>query len=260
MVIEAAIEASAAIMKIYQKDFKQDEKQDGTPVTEADLQASQKIESILAPLKIPITSEESPKAHYDVRKKWKKSWCIDPLDGTKEFIKRNGEFAINIALIEDGKPTFGLIADPVKKEIILGSKEVGVYIFHFDDAYKKDNWKKINAPICTNDPLVMACSRSHHSGQVLQLIHRLQQNLTPIQFIKKGSALKFFDLAQGKADIYPRFAPTMEWDIAAGQAILEALGGVVVHAQTNEPLRYNKANLVNPYFIATTLAAKHLIN
>jgi len=260
LAIQAAIEGSAAIMNIYQKDFERKQKQDGTPVTEADLASSQRIESILAPLKIPITSEESPKAHFDERKKWKKSWCIDPLDGTKEFIKRNDEFAINIALIEDGRPTFGLIASPVNEEIIIGSKEVGVYLFKFDDAYKNENWKKIDAPICANNPLVMACSRSHHSGQVLEIIHRLQQNMPPIKFIKKGSALKFFDLAQGKADIYPRFAPTMEWDIAAGQAILEALGGEVIHAKTRKPLRYNKANLVNPYFIATTLTVKHLIN
>lgn len=252
LAIKAAIEASKAIMDVYKSDFKTQDKQDGSPLTQADLASSQQIEEILMPLGFPITGEESPKAPFGERQQWQKSWCVDPLDGTKEFIKRNGEFAVNIALIENNKAVFGLIASPVNEEMLIGSKETGVYIFDFKNFENPPYWKKILPPTHCNSPLVMACSRSHHSGPVLQLIHQLQKNGQPIKFIKKGSALKFFDLALGKADIYPRFAPTMEWDIAAGQAILEALGGEVVHAQTQEPLRYNKANLVNPYFIAKT--------
>ena len=254
--IEAAIEASIAIIQIYDQDFHQVIKQDGSPVTDADIAASICIEKILQPLGIPITGEESDKEPFDQRQSWQQSWCIDPLDGTKEFIKRNGEFAVNIALIENGKPIFGLIASPVQEQVLLGSKETGVFIFHFQDWQVQEKWIKITPPLKTNFPLVMACSRSHHSGPVLQFINGLKEPNHDINYIKKGSALKFFDLALGKADVYPRFAPTMEWDIAAGQAILEALGGEVVHAETGEPLRYNKANLVNPYFIARTKAMK----
>jgi 3'(2'), 5'-bisphosphate nucleotidase len=252
----AAIKASKAIMAIYEENFESQDKADGSPVTAADLAASAYIEEILTPLGIPITGEESDKAPFEQRQYWQQCWCIDPLDGTKEFIKRNGEFAVNIALIENGEPIFGLIASPVQEQVLLGSKETGVFIFDFQDWQAQEKWIKITPPLKTNYPLVMACSRSHHSGPVLQIIHQLQNEGQSMEFIKKGSALKFFDLAKGSADIYPRFAPTMEWDIAAGQAILEALGGEVIHAETGEPLRYNKANLVNPYFIARTKAMK----
>lgn len=252
LAIQAAIAASEAILKIYQLDFNIIEKQDGSPVTAADLAASEKIDAILQPLGIPITGEETEKLPFEVRQHWTKCWCIDPLDGTKEFIKRNDEFAVNIALIENSQPIFGLIASPVNQEILIGSKETGVFIFAFSDADQTEKWQQIIAPKDLNAPLMMACSRSHHSGSVLSFINELKSKGHDVDFLKKGSALKFFDLALGKADVYPRFAPTMEWDIAAGQAILEALGGSVVHAETGEPLYYNKANLVNPYFIAST--------
>lgn len=258
--IEAAIEASGEIIKIYEQDFQEVLKHDGSPVTEADHAASAAIENILEPLGIPITGEETEKANFEERKDWSLSWCIDPLDGTKEFIKRNDEFAVNIALIQDGKPIFGLIASPVQEEILLGSKETGVFIFPFKASQFPEKWQKLSILTKTNDPIVMACSRSHHSGPVLQFINEIKALGHGLDYIKKGSALKFFDLALGKADVYPRFAPTMEWDIAAGQAILEALGGEVVHAVSGEPLRYNKANLVNPYFIARTAAFKAFIS
>ncbi len=252
LAIQAAIAASEAILEIYQLDFNIIEKQDGSPVTAADLAASEKIDAILQPFGIPITGEETEKLPFEVRKHWTKCWCIDPLDGTKEFIKRNDEFAVNIALIENGQPIFGLIASPVNQEILIGSKEMGVFIFAFSDADQIENWQQLTVPKNINSPLIMACSRSHHSSSVLSFIDELKIKGHEVNFLKKGSALKFFDLALGKADVYPRFAPTMEWDIAAGQAILEALGGSVVHAASGEPLYYNKANLVNPYFIAYT--------
>ncbi len=254
--IVAAIQAAKAIIKVYEQGFQAVLKHDGSPVTEADHAASTCIETYLKPLGIPITSEESEKAPFKERQHWTLSWCIDPLDGTKEFIKRNDEFAVNIALIEGDKPVFGLIAAPVKEEILIGSKEIGVYLFHFNEHLSQEKWNKLSVPSRTNNPLVMACSRSHHSGPLLQFINDLKAQNQEIDFLKKGSALKFFDLALGKADVYPRFAPTMEWDIAAGQAILEALGGEVVHAESGEPLRYNKFNLVNPYFIARTNAMR----
>jgi 3'(2'), 5'-bisphosphate nucleotidase len=254
--IHASIAASEAIMQIYQHDFEEIIKSDGSPLTQADLASSDIIDLFLSPLGIPITGEETEKMSFEERSTWTECWCVDPLDGTKEFIKKNGEFAVNIALIKEGKAHFGLIASPVRREIIIGSTETGVYLFSFDDVHDFTTWKKLSIPEKHNNPIVLIGSRSHHSGSMLEIIESLKSISSGIEFTQMGSSLKFFDLALGTADIYPRFAPTMEWDIAAGQAILEALGGSVVHVETNEPLRYNKANLLNPFFIARTAAMK----
>ena len=254
--IHASIAASEAIMQIYQNDFEKIIKADGSPLTQADLASSDIIDLFLSPFGIPITGEETEKMSYVERSTWTECWCVDPLDGTKEFIKKNGEFAVNIALIKEGKAHFGLIASPVRREILVGSAETGVYLFSFDDVHDFSSWKKLSIPEKHNNPIVLIGSRSHHSGSVLQIIESLKPLSSEIKFTQMGSSLKFFDLALGIADIYPRFAPTMEWDIASGQAILEALGGSVVHAETGEPLRYNKANLLNPFFIARTAALK----
>ncbi len=241
-------------MEIYEGEFDPEFKTDGSPVTAADLASSDIINKILAETNIPVTSEETVHEDYSIRKNWDRSWCVDPLDGTKEFVKRNGEFSINIALIENQVPIFGLIASPVNDEVVFGSKELGVYFCNLLDWENRENWKKIHPTEKVNEPLVVASSRSHHSGPVLQYVNELRSKSPEIHFLKMGSALKFFSLADGSADTYPRFAPTMEWDIAAGQAILEALGGKVVHAETGEALLYNKDNLKNPYFIASTKA------
>ncbi len=252
--INGAIQASKKIMEIYSRDFNAEYKLDGSPITEADLASTEILHRFLDETNIPITGEESINSDYSIRQNWRECWCIDPLDGTKEFVSKNGEFAVNIALIKNGIPVFGLIASPVNQELMIGSKEFGVFIFKFDQVSNPEQWIKIDIPQAINSPLVMTCSRSHHSGPVLKFIQSLQSISPEIEYIKKGSSLKFFDLAMGKAHAYPRFAPTMEWDIAAGQAILETLGGVVYHAETGEPLRYNKQNLTNPYFIAKTKA------
>lgn len=252
--IKASIEASEKIMEIYENGFETEFKNDGSPVTQADLASSSIIDEYLHTTGIPVTGEETVKTSYDERRNWIESWCVDPLDGTKEFVKRNGEFAVNIALIREGSPVFGLIASPVERRLIFGGKETGVFITDFYHSVDPEKWIKLTEPRTVNSPLMVTCSRSHHSGPVLQFLNQLKETHEELDFIKKGSSLKFFDLATGRADAYPRFAPTMEWDIAAGQAILEALGGSVVHAQTQEPLRYNKDNLTNPYFIARTKA------
>ncbi|MBM3451618.1 MAG: 3'(2'),5'-bisphosphate nucleotidase CysQ [Bacteroidetes bacterium] len=252
--LQAAVEASQQIMQIYSNGFEAEYKADGSPITIADTVSTEILHKYLDPTGIPVTGEESVNSHFSERSSWTKCWCIDPLDGTKEFVRGNGEFAVNIALIENGVPIFGLIASPVNKEIIIGAKEFGVFIIDFENINNQKSWKKINQPKIINSPIVMTCSRSHHSGPVLKFIQKLQSISPEIEYVKKGSSLKFFDLATGKADAYPRFAPTMEWDIAAGQAILEVLGGVVYHAETGEPLQYNKENLTNPYFIAKTSA------
>ena len=144
--IHASIAASEAIMTIYQNDFEEIIKSDGSPLTQADLASSDIIDAFLRPLGIPITGEETEKMQFEERATWTECWCVDPLDGTKEFIKKNGEFAVNIALIKDSKAHFGLIASPVRREIIVGSEETGVYIFSFDDAHDFSTWKKLSIP------------------------------------------------------------------------------------------------------------------
>jgi 3'(2'), 5'-bisphosphate nucleotidase len=250
----AAAEASRLILEVYGEEFDPDFKTDGSPVTKADLRSSEYLHDRLERTGIPVTGEERLAEEYSIRKEWKRLWCVDPLDGTKEFVKRNGEFSVNIALIENQQPVFGIIAWPVKDQIIFGGKETGVFISETGQLENTNSWVKLNVPSEVNDPITVTCSRSHHSGPVLEYLNGLKTSETELSFIKMGSALKFFALAKGEADTYPRFAPTMEWDIAAGQAILEALGGSVCHAETGEPLIYNKVNLRNPYFIASTKA------
>lgn len=250
LTIHAALEASKAIMEIYAGDFERIEKEDGSPVTIADLSSSKIIASYLNQTKIPITGEELEKEPYSVRSQWKKSWCVDPLDGTKEFIKKNGEFVINIALIEDRKPVYGLIASPVRRQIILGNKKQGAFQMSYEDALQPTNWKKLNPLGVAKAPIQIIASRSHYSGNLLKFAQYIEKDFGVIESTAMGSALKFFELVNNKADVYPRFAPTMEWDIAAGQAIFEAIGGKVVQVENGKPLTYNKKNLKNPYFVA----------
>lgn len=248
--IQASIHASRAIMDIYKGDFKRIEKADGSPVTIADFTSSEILREQLRKTNLPITGEEKEKAPYEERKTWKQCWCIDPLDGTKEFIKKNGEFVINISLIEDHKATFGLIASPVQERIIFGGPAFGAFTCNFQNAENPDNWEKLSSLKNVELPLTVISSRSHYTGDILSLIHRIEENYNKFESIKMGSALKFFHLVNGAADVYPRFAPTMEWDIAAGQAIFEAVGGEILDIKTGLPLRYNKEDLMNPYFIA----------
>jgi len=255
----AAVEASHKIMDIYNHEFETIIKDDGSPLTKADLASTKIIHEYLEPLSIPITGEETEKLAYSVRKNWTECWCVDPLDGTKEFIKRNGEFAVNIALIENGIPTFGLIASPVNEEIIFGSKETGVFIVQFNDLDFPNKWEQINAPEKVNSPIILTASRSHGSGSLEEFTAELKRISPEIVQKSKGSSMKFFDLAKGEVDVYARFAPTMEWDIASGQAIMEALGGNVINIETGLPLTYNKENLLNPFFIAKTKALLEIL-
>ena len=248
--VQAAIHASREIMAIYKDEFERIEKEDGSPVTAADFKSSEVLRSYLNQTDIPITGEEREKAPFSTRKTWEKCWCIDPLDGTKEFIRKNGEFVINIALIENHRSVFGLIASPVQEKIILGGPDLGAYEFSFSDAQNYSNWRKLKPLHPIVDPITVISSRSHYTGDILSLIHRIEENYNKFESIKMGSALKFFHLVNGKADVYPRFAPTMEWDIAAGQAIFEAIGGEIIDIESGQSLTYNKEDLKNPFFIA----------
>lgn len=248
--IQAVINSSKVIMEVYQRDFKRIQKEDGSPVTEADLESSKIINQYLDKTNIPVTGEELIKKSFKERSSWSKVWCVDPLDGTKEFIRKNGEFVVNIALIENGKPVFGIIASPVNQTIITGTQESGAFEFSFEDADDMSKWRKLNHLKPVGSPVNVISSRSHFSGNILLLAEDIQRNYGPIETAKMGSALKFFELVNERANVYPRFAPTMEWDIAAGQAIYEAIGGKIIDIHTGKPLVYNKKDLQNPHFVA----------
>ncbi len=250
--LEAAVDASKAIMEIYVQDFEAQWKDDGSPVTIADLKSNEVLIAHLEKTNIPFITEEGENAHFDDRKDYDWVWSVDPLDGTKEFLKKNDEFAVCIALIHQQKPVLGIIASPVERKLIIGGQLIPPAIVAFENIHDTGKWNYIEKKEHVNQPLVIAGSRSHLSGTELKFTNDLKDKYGDVTFFKKGSALKFIDLALGNADIYPRFGPTMEWDIAAGQAIIEALGGKVLHAEKQEPLRYNKANLLNPYFIVYT--------
>lgn len=249
--IHAAYHAAKVIMEVYQENISPTLKLDGSPVTKADLASSRIIHEQLEKTGIPVTGEEVKKESYEQRKYWNECWCVDPLDGTKEFIKKNGEFVVSIALIRNNRPVFGILASPVAQKMLVGGSDLGAaFMFKFSEIDTLTKWRKLSPLEELNNPLVIISSRSHYSGNLLKLAEQLEDCYGTIATAKMGSALKFFDLAMGKADVYPRFAPTMEWDIAAGQAIYEVLGGEVLSLETGQPLTYNKENLYNSFFIA----------
>lgn len=247
-ILRAMEEASHAIMEIYDNGIETEIKEDGSPVTQADLASSKILRKHLTTLGLPILGEEVKGAPFDERKNWDFFWCIDPLDGTKEFIKKNGEFAINIALIHQNKAVFGAICSPLTKEVILGGEDFGVFTTLLDGEYQLQTITQQKR----NKAITLIISRSHFTGFVQDFVDDLEIKYDKVGYLGKGSALKFFDLALGTADIYARFAPTMEWDIAAGHAILRQLGGEIFQYENKQPLQYNKEDLTNPHFVAYT--------
>tara|TARA_B110000037_G_scaffold223200_1_gene303802 strand:- start:23019 stop:23825 length:807 start_codon:yes stop_codon:yes gene_type:complete len=247
--VAGAKEASAAIIEIYNEGFEVDIKADRSPVTIADKTSSKILSKHLSKTGILIMSEEEEMASYSDRKKQDYVWIVDPLDGTKEFIAKNGEFCICIALVKNGKAIFGLIAAPIGQTMLLGGQDMGAYYFNYEVTDFLNQTYKV-PPLTINAKKTVAHSRYHGSVRAQLIISSITEKYGAPDFIKKGSALKFIDLTLGKADFYPRLAPTMEWDIAAGQAIYESVGGEVLDFTNFEPLAYNKENLYNPYFIA----------
>lgn len=253
--IEAAIEAGEEIMKIYAKDFEVELKSDNSPLTIADQNANAVINSYLINTSIPIISEENKQADFLERKDWETCWMVDPLDGTKEFVKRNGEFTVNIALIENNQPILGVIYVPVTKMLYYG-------IVAEQKAYKTvlQNHKvaanelflatdEIRPANPNADIIKIVGSRSHKSPETAAFIKSLEGEGKQVEIVSKGSSLKFCLVAEGEATMYPRFAPTMEWDTAAGHAICNAVGLKVKQTSGETALQYNKENLLNPYFI-----------
>jgi len=255
--IKASIEAGEAIMEIYEKDFEIAYKEDDSPLTSADSAANAIIMRYLSTTEIPVISEENKQMPYNERKEWTSCWIVDPLDGTKEFIKRNGEFTVNIALITNGTPQFGVIFVPATKTLYYGDvaarKSYKAVITNVNDAVEAiRQYAKEIKPFQDESILRVVGSRSHMSQDTQDFVDSLKENTNKeIEIVSKGSSLKFCLVAEGKADIYPRFAPTMEWDTAAGQAICKAVGLSVIDNTTKKEMHYNKENLLNPYFMVS---------
>ncbi|MEH6704695.1 MAG: 3'(2'),5'-bisphosphate nucleotidase CysQ [Galbibacter orientalis] len=255
-VIKAAIVAGEKIIEIYNEDIQVKYKKDDSPLTIADKASNDVIQSYLEKTDIPIISEENKQIDFSERKNWDKCWIVDPLDGTKEFIKKNGEFTVNIALVENRIPVYGVIYVPVTKELYVGDVTVNkAWKIKVDNSEEDfSNLYVVNNEIQptfnnSKDLIRVVGSRSHMNVDTENFVEDLKAKYNKVQIVSKGSSLKFCLVAEGKADIYPRFAPTMEWDTAAGQAICNAVGFEVIDQSTQKPLVYNRENLLNNYFL-----------
>jgi 3'(2'), 5'-bisphosphate nucleotidase len=250
---KAALVAGDEILKIYNtSDFGVESKSDNSPLTLADKQAHLAIVKQLESTNLPILSEEGRSIPFEERKKWETFWMIDPLDGTKEFIKRNGEFTVNIALIENNQPVLGIVYSPVLDKLYFGGSVVGFSKLKTTDT-EVELVKKSGTTLeelKTKDQCRIVASRSHRNAETEDFI----ASCANTDIVSMGSSLKFMVLAEGNADIYPRFAPTMEWDTAAANGVSRGLGynvyQVIENKPTQELVKYNKEDLLNPYFIA----------
>ena len=235
--------AGIEIMKIYKTDFSVSIKSDHSPVTKADKNANNVILKGLSklPIKYPILSEEGVPISYQERAAWKSFWLVDPLDGTKEFIKKNDEFTVNIAFINNNIPVFGVVYAPVYDLMFWGGEDVGAFKAKGDEPFTR-----ISVKSDFIDPIRIASSRSHPSGEMDLFLKQFKK----YNLISMGSSLKICSVADGSVHLYPRLGPTMEWDTAASHAIVKASGGDLIEYGTNNTLSYNKEDLLNPKFIA----------
>jgi len=253
--INASIKGGHAIMEVYASDFAVEHKEDKSPLTLADKNCNEVIESFLMKTNIPILSEEGAKITYADRKDWEYSWLVDPLDGTKEFVKRNGEFTVNIALIHNGNPIMGVIYVPVKEELYFAMEGLGSYKVSLNLVIEN-----LEMLISSSDILpinhkranyVIVGSRSHMSAETEVFFEQKKKKHGNVEIMAVGSSLKLCMVAEGKADAYPRYAPTMEWDTAAGHAIVKYAGFSVKQYNSSEDVVYNKENLLNPWFLVS---------
>ena len=259
--IKAAVLGGKEILEVYTGAITVELKEDNSPLTEADRRANFVIEKELKQTSLPFLSEEGKNIPYEVRRDWNLFWLVDPLDGTKEFINRNGEFTVNIALIIDSKPCASVVYAPAKDVLYFGSDEIGSFKLQADIEHLLhliqtnlllDRIIKVSdkLPISSNDrAFTIVASRSHLSDETAAYIEASKLKHGKIEMISQGSSLKLCLVAEGTADVYPRFAPTMEWDIAAGHAIVANAGGTVNNFETQTSLTYNKPDLLNPWFI-----------
>ena len=243
-VVAIARRAGDAILEVYDReDFDVERKGDDSPLTAADLAAHRIIVDGLMglPQSLPIHSEESEGITWEMRRNWSRYWLVDPLDGTKEFIKRNGEFTVNIALMENGAPIAGVVHVPVKGVTYVGGQGLGAWKIQ-DGVFNAIQVRSLGSEV------VMVASRSHGSDKLGEVEALIEKQLGPVQRTSMGSSLKLCLVAEGVADFYPRLAPTSEWDTAAADAIVRAAGGSVVQTSF-EPLQYNKEDILNPHFL-----------
>lgn len=280
--IRASLAAGRDILSIYEDpaaDFGIELKADNSPLTRADKAAHQRIMTFLEPTGIPVLSEEGAHLPYEERRHWSRLWIVDPLDGTKEFIKRNGEFTVNIALVENGTPVMGVIYRPTpipshkgkdgggalyfgQTRPLSENDKVGAWRTSIDASTPIDDTSSLHTALERSEaltlkgdrgkgcsPFTVVASRSHLSPETADFIGKLRCQHPDLELISSGSSLKICLVAEGKADVYPRHAPTMEWDTAAGHAIALAAGREMVDALTGQPLTYNKPDLHNPWFI-----------
>jgi 3'(2'), 5'-bisphosphate nucleotidase len=257
--IEAAMAAGKQIMHVYAESAMDVAyKDDKSPLTEADKRSHAVIASVLIDTGIPVLSEEGREIPFEERKTWSTLWIVDPLDGTKEFIKRNGEFTVNIALVVNGSPILGVVYVPVHHKTYLGSINFGSWCStdteRLIDEWDND-WENVADRLpdsdCYNDrPFTVVASRSHNSPETEAYIDELKQQHPGLEFTSIGSSLKICLVAEGRADVYPRFAPTMEWDTAAGHAILLGAGKQLLDYTRQAPMKYNREELRNNWFIA----------
>lgn len=256
--IKASILAGKAILEVYQTNFDVDFKEDKSPLTLADRRADDIIRNAMKVTNLPVLSEEGEMIDHEIRQNWKQYWLVDPLDGTKEFVNRNGEFTVNIALIENNKPVVGVIYAPTIDLLYFCTRREA---FKIEQAEKQlidcesidkliNNSTKL--PLQNqNKGFTLVSSRSHQHPETKAFIANIQSQHSEINFISKGSSLKLCMIAEGVADCYPRFGPTSEWDTAAGHAIVNTAGGKLLLAENPTlELSYNKKNLLNPSFIA----------
>ncbi len=259
--VEAAYVAGESIMKVYAEAFSVEYKADDSPLTAADRAAHADITAVLAKTNLPIMSEESAQAPYATRRHWPAFLLVDPLDGTKEFVKRNDEFTVNIALIENGQPVLGVVYAPALQDGYIGLAGVGAF-----RSQQQQPFTALPDRPAVDGPLRVVASRSHPTPDTEAFVARLTADGRPVERVTRGSALKLCMVAAGAAHCYPRLAPTMEWDTAAAQAVLNSVGGQVVvyddAARTAfmanglpalsalPQLTYNRADLVNPWFVA----------
>lgn len=257
--IKAAIEAGSEIMRIYEGgNFQIESKEDNSPITLADKSANTIINEFLKPTGIPIISEENAETEFSERKLWDSCWIVDPLDGTKEFINKNGEFTVNIALVKNNKPVFGVIYIPVSKELYFGNVVEGSsFKMIIDNKTLEEDLLKYAEeifPVSAQRTIRIAGSRSHINEETLEFIEGIRKKYSQeVKVIPKGSSLKFCLIADGTLNIYPRIGTTMEWDTAAGHAICKAVGIRVFDMKTNRELVYNKQNLKNNSFVVSNL-------
>jgi len=241
-VLEIADTASRKVMEIYQTDFQVQTKDDNSPITEADIASHHVIVDGLTALTpyIPILSEESANAPWEERKTWTRFWLVDPIDGTKDFTNRTGEFTVNIALIENGEPVMGVVTAPALGEAYWGIKGQG--------AWKREADGSTRRLAVENPPQAIraVASKNHMNEDTRHFIEQLGEH----QLVQAGSSLKFCRIAEGQADIYPRLGPTCEWDTGAAHAVLVAAGGKVTQLD-GTPLAYGKEEVLNPYFVAS---------